>query len=136
MEEESRNFRTRLRLQERARVRSETLEGLISAAAARPSRGGRQLTVLEFWAARDPAERGRLEAALRRHAPALNAVPGVRSVEFTEVKDQPGRYMAVFRYQDERVRAGFLASEAVREMRAEVDPMWTRVSDRTWTYGI
>ncbi len=137
LEDESRKFRTRLRMQERQRVRAETLDGLISAALpGHPGRPRPALTVLEFWAARDPAHRDDLSAALRRHMPALNAIPGVRGVEFTELKDRPGQYAALFHYEHEGVRADFLSSEAVRRMRAEVDPLWTRVSESTWSYAL
>jgi hypothetical protein len=51
--------------------------------------------------------------------PPLNVVHGVRSVDFTELKTRPGRYLALFRYGDEGVSATFLNSEAVRGLRAE-----------------
>jgi quinol monooxygenase YgiN len=140
LDEESRHFRTRLRMQERQRVRTETLTGLLAAAEDRPAPAkpteGRPLTVYEYWEARDPSLRKRLEATLKQHTPALSVVPGVRSVDFTELKTQPGRYLALFRYADEGVRASFLRSEAVRALRAEVDPLWTQVSETTWSYGL
>jgi quinol monooxygenase YgiN len=140
LDEESRHFRARLRLQERRRVRTETLAGLLAAAEERPPPAkpteGRPLTVYEYWEANDPALRETLETALKRHMPALNVVPGVRSVDFTELKTRPGRYLALFRYADEGVRSSFLSSEAVRALRAEVDPLWTRVSETTWSYGL
>jgi quinol monooxygenase YgiN len=124
-------------MQERERVRAETLDGLLAAAfRSETDDHAPALTVLEFWEARDSAHRSALSESLRRHLPALNSQPGIRGVDFTELKDRPGRYMAIFRYEDEGARAGFLASEPVRLMRAEVDPLWTRVSESTWSYGV
>jgi quinol monooxygenase YgiN len=140
LDEESRHFRTRLRMTERDRVRHETMDGLLAAAEVRPmaplATGGRPLTVYEQWVATDPTRRGELEDALRRHLPALQAVPGVRSVDFAVVDDTGGRYLALFRYEDETVRDRFLGSDAVKRMRVEVDPLWTRVTDTTWSYGL
>ena len=39
---------------------------------------------------------------------------------------------ALFRYRDESHRAGFLASDAVRDMRKELDQLWTRITESTW----
>ena len=140
LDEESRNFRTRLRMQERERVRTETLEGLLAAAEERPAArrptAGRPLIVYEEWVAREPGREEQLEDVLRRHLPALQTVPGVCSVDFAEVDGQPGRYLAIFRYDHEGIRPTFLASDAVKALRAEVDPLWTRVSDSTWSYGL
>ena len=127
-------------MQERERVRTETLEGLLAAAEDRPvparPTAGRPLTVYEFWTAREPGLEEQLESVLQRHLPALQTVPGVRSVDFGEVAGQPGRYLAIFRYDHEGIRTTFLESEAVRRLRAEVDPLWTRVSETTWSYGL
>lgn len=140
LDEESRDFRTRLRMQERDRVRSETLEGLLAAAEERPAprrpTEGRPLTVYEEWTAREPGLQEQLEEVLRRHLPSLQTVPGVRSVDFAEVDGRPGRYLAIFRYDHEGIRPTFLASEPVRALRAEVDPLWARVSESTWSYGL
>ena len=147
LEEESRRFRTRLRLQERARIRTETLHGLVEAITSdRPRHAapvstqdptaGRPLTVFEFWEARTEADRPKLEQLLAHWAPRLAAVEGMLSVEFGAVKGTPGRYLALFRYKDETARAGFIASDAVRQMRAEVDPLWKNVTPSTWAYGL
>ena len=140
LDETSRDFRTQLRLTERDRVRRETLDGLLGAAEERPtpapSTAGRTLTVYEQWVATDPARQAELEDALRRHLPALLTVPGVRSVDFAAVDDGSGRYLALLRYEDDSVRDRFLGSDAVKQMRAEVDPLWRRVTDTTWSYGL
>jgi hypothetical protein len=140
LDEESRHFRTRLRMQERARVRAETLDGLLMAAEKRPvaatSTAGRPLAVYEYWEARSPELRGALVEALRRHQPRLQQVPGVLSVDFAEVMTTPGRYLALFRYVDASVRPTFLASPSVRDMRAEVNALWVRVSETVWHYGL
>jgi quinol monooxygenase YgiN len=97
---------------------------------------GRQLTVYEHWEAVGPTQRKQLEDVLRRNLPALNAIHGVTSVEFAELRTQPGRYLALFRYADEGVRSAFLRSEPVQRLRAEAEPLWTRVSESVWSFGV
>jgi quinol monooxygenase YgiN len=142
MNEQSRHFRTRLRMEERGHVRRETLDGLKRAVSALPlelttpdappSSPERALTVWEIWRLNEGAERARLDEVFRRHLPRVNAVPGMLLVEFAELRDRPGDFLALFRYADESYRAGFLASDAVRDMRKELDQLWTRAGDSTW----
>jgi hypothetical protein len=144
MEEQSRHFRTRLRMEERAKVRQDTLAGLLQSLASTPagstvhskapsSEG--PLTVFEFWEARTEEDRPKLEAIFREHGPKLARVPGMLSVEFDQVRGKPGRYLALFRYASESQRAGFLASPEVAAMRREADPCWKVASESTWAYG-
>src|SRR2546428_10701211 len=127
-------------MDEREKVRRETLDGLIRSVEALPlnlstsevGTGERALTVYEIWRVNDGVDRARLDEVFRRHLPRVNAVPGMLSVEFSELRDRPGEFLAPFRYRDESHRAGFLASDAVRDMRKELDQLWTRIPDATW----
>ena len=141
LDETSRDFRTQLRLTERDRVRRETLDGLLGAAEERPTTpapatAGRTLTVYEQWVATNRPARPNWRTPCAATCPALLTVPGVRSVDFAAVDDGSGRYLALFRYEDDSVRDRFLGSDAVKQMRAEVDPLWRRVTDTTWSYGL
>jgi len=141
-DEESRHFRTRLRMEQRDRVRRETLDGLTRSVEAAPRdlsghelaafTTERPLTVYEIWRVNEGVDRARLDEVFRRHLPRVNAVPGMLSVEFSELRDRTGEFLAVFRYRDESHRAGFLASDAVRDMRKELDQLWTRITESTW----
>jgi len=50
--------------------------------------------VVDFWRAR-PDRESELERALTESATAFRAQPGVLSVDFTRVEDDPGRYLVV-----------------------------------------
>jgi quinol monooxygenase YgiN/thiol-disulfide isomerase/thioredoxin len=145
--EQSRHFRTRLRMEQRDRVRAETWDGIVRSIApvalslgaelegARAS-DERTLTVWEIWEKKPEATTEQLHDVIRRHLPRVSRVDGMLSVEFSRLRDAPDRYLALFRYRDEGYRAGFLASDAVREMRKELDQLWRRVSESTWSYEV
>jgi quinol monooxygenase YgiN len=145
--DESRHFRTRLRMEQKERVRAETWAGMLSSIAPlQVSLGSeleqlrasneRTLTVWEIWQKRPEVPTEQLHDVIRRHLPRVASVDGMLSVEFTQLRDDPDRYLALFRYRDEAYRAGFLASDAVREMRKELDQLWRRVSESTWSYQV
>jgi hypothetical protein len=145
--EESRHFRTRLRLEQRERVRAETWDGIVRSIAplsvslgaeleeGRAS-GERTLTVWEIWEKKPEVSTEQLHAVIRRHLPRVNRIEGMLTVEFSQLRDDPNRYLALFRYRDESYRAGFLAADDLRDMRKELDHLWQRVSESTWSREI
>jgi quinol monooxygenase YgiN len=145
--EESRHFRTRLRMEQKERVRAETWEGMLrSVAPLQVSLGAeledartsneRTLTVWEIWEKKPEVTTEQLHDVIRRHLPRVNRIEGMLTVEFTQLRDDPNRYLALFRYRDESYRAGFLAADDLRDMRKELDHLWGRVSESTWSYEV
>jgi quinol monooxygenase YgiN len=147
LNEESRHFRTRFRLEQKERVRVETWEGIVrSIAPLQVSLGAelegqhtgneRTLTVWEIWEKKPEVTTEQLHDVIRRHLPRVNRIEGMLLVEFSQLRDDPNRYLALFRYRDESYRAGFLAADDLRDMRKELDHLWRRVSESTWSYEI
>jgi hypothetical protein len=146
--EESRHFRTGLRMEQKERVRAETWDGLLRAVAPlalslgseieQLGRAGneRTLTVWEIWEKRPEVSTEQLQDVIRRHLPRVSKIDGMLTVEFTQLRDDPNRYLALFRYRDEAYRAGFLAADDLRDMRKELDHLWRRVSESTWSYEV
>jgi quinol monooxygenase YgiN len=145
--EESRHFRTRLRMAQKERVRAETWDALRRSIAPlalslgaeieeTPVAGERTLTVWEIWQKKPEVTTEQLHAVFRKHLPRVNRIEGMLSVEFTQLRDDPSRYLALFRYRDEAHRAGFLAADDLRDMRKELDHLWQRVSESTWSYQV
>jgi quinol monooxygenase YgiN len=145
MNEESRHYRTRLRMEQRDRVRAEIWEGMrrsieplaasLDDADTRTS-NERTLTVWEIWEKKPEVTTEQLHEVIRRHLPRINRIEGMLLVEFSQLRDDPNRYLALFRYRDEAHRAGFLAADDLRDMRKELDHLWQRVSESTWSYQI
>src|SRR5262249_13875190 len=130
------------------RVRAETWDGLLRAVAPvgvslgaeleQLGRVGteRALIVWEIWEKKPEVTTEQLHEVIRRHLPRVNRIDGMLSVDFTQLRDDPNRYLALFRYRDESYRAGFLAADDLRDMRKELDHLWRRVSESSWSYEI
>jgi quinol monooxygenase YgiN/thiol-disulfide isomerase/thioredoxin len=146
--EESRHFRTRFRMEQKERVRAETWDGILRAVAPLSVSLGseieqlgrvtneRALTVWEIWEKKPDVSTEQLQDVIKRHLPKVSKIEGMLSVEFTQLRDDPNRYLALFRYRDESYRAGFLAADDLRDMRKELDHLWQRVTESTWSYEV
>jgi heme-degrading monooxygenase HmoA len=79
--------------------------------------------VVDFWRAREGRE-AELEQALIDSANVFRTRPGVLSVDFTRVEDDPGRYLVVFRYDSAATRAAFVSTDLVRVALKELNEFW------------
>ncbi|HUG16764.1 MAG TPA: antibiotic biosynthesis monooxygenase family protein [Thermomicrobiales bacterium] len=79
--------------------------------------------VVDFWRVR-PGKRDALEQLLIESGPKFRRQPGVLSVDFTRLDDDPNRYLVVFRYQDAAAREAFVATEELKTTLARLSKLW------------
>lgn len=83
-----------------------------------------EIVVVDFWRVHVGHEAA-LERELASCRDQFLAQPGVLSVDFTRVVDDPGRYLVVFRYADRATREAFNGSDLVRAAHTRLAPHWT-----------
>lgn len=79
--------------------------------------------VVDFWRVK-PEREAELELTLAESVTAFRTQPGVLSVDFTRVEDDPGRYLVVFRYDSAASRAAFVSTDLVRNALTRLGEFW------------
>ena len=79
--------------------------------------------VVDIWRAR-PGSRRELEHMLPAFATQFRALPGIVSVDFTQLEDDPNRFLSVFRYESVEARERFVATNEFRESHERLNSLW------------
>ena len=79
--------------------------------------------VVDIWKVK-PGKRSELEATLAEAGRMFREVDGVLSVDYTTLKDDPDRYLVVFRYRDEATREQFVSTPGLTSTMAKLRELW------------
>jgi quinol monooxygenase YgiN len=79
--------------------------------------------VVDIWRVK-PGKHDRLEELLAECGAAFRRQPGVLSVDFTRLLDEPDRYLVVFRYRDAEARESFVATPALQSAMTRLADLW------------
>jgi quinol monooxygenase YgiN len=79
--------------------------------------------VVDIWRAK-PGQQQQLDQLLADSAAAFRQQPGVLSVDFTRLEDDPERYLVVFRYQDAQAREDFVATPQLKATLSALSEFW------------
>jgi quinol monooxygenase YgiN len=79
--------------------------------------------VVDIWKAK-PGKEHELREVLAEAGALFRQVDGVLSVDYTTLKDDPDRYLVVFRYRDESTRESFVATDDLTSMMTRLRELW------------
>lgn len=79
--------------------------------------------VVDLWRVR-PGMRERLDSLLVECGGAFRQQPGILSVDFTRLVDDPDRYLVVFRYEDAEARESFVATPELKDAMTRLSELW------------
>lgn len=79
--------------------------------------------VVDIWRAK-PGKREELRAALAESGARFRTMPGVLSVDYTLLDNDPDRYLVVFRYLDAAAREAFVATDELRSTMERLSELW------------
>ena len=71
-----------------------------------------------------PGSRPELEHTLSELAARFRDLPGVLSVDFTRLEDDPNRFLSVFRYESVEARERFVATDELGESHRQLNSLW------------
>ena len=79
--------------------------------------------VVDIWRVK-PGKKDELEPVLAEAGRIFRQVDGVLSVDYTTLKDDPERYLVVFRYRDEATREQFVATPGLTSTMNRLRELW------------
>lgn len=79
--------------------------------------------VVDIWRAK-PGKHDALRQVLTESGMLFRTMPGVLSVDYTLLDNDPDRYLVVFRYADAAAREAFVATDELRDTMARLSDLW------------
>jgi quinol monooxygenase YgiN len=79
--------------------------------------------VVDIWRVK-PGKHVELRQVLTESGSLFRAMPGVLSVDYTLLDNDPDRYLVVFRYVDAAAREAFVATDALTSTMTRLDDLW------------
>lgn len=79
--------------------------------------------VVDIWKAK-PGKQQELREVLTEAGRLFREVDGVLSVDYTTMKDDPDRYLVVFRYRDEATREAFVSTDGLTSTMSRLRELW------------
>lgn len=79
--------------------------------------------VVDIWRGK-PGKRDELRQVLAESGALFRSLPGVLSVDFTLLDDDPDRYLVVFRYESANARETFVARDELKSTLARLGELW------------
>jgi quinol monooxygenase YgiN len=79
--------------------------------------------VVDIWRVK-PGKHDELREELARSGARFRTMPGVLSVDYTLLDNDPGRYLVVFRYTDAAAREAFVATDELRSTMTRLRDLW------------
>jgi quinol monooxygenase YgiN len=79
--------------------------------------------VVDIWRVK-PGKRDEVRALLTEAGQIFRSRPGVLSVDFTLLDNDPDRYLVVFRYADAGAREQFVATDELKSVMARLTELW------------
>ncbi len=79
--------------------------------------------VVDIWRGKS-GKRDELRQVLTDSGALFRARPGVLSVDFTLLEDDPDRYLVVFRYESAEARETFVATDELRATLSRLSELW------------
>lgn len=79
--------------------------------------------VVDIWRVK-PGKCAELRQVLTDSGHLFRTCPGVLSVDYTLLDNDPDRYLVVFRYADAASREGFVATDELKETMARLHELW------------
>src|SRR5512135_2211614 len=79
--------------------------------------------VVDTWRIR-PGKEAEIVPVLAEIRQRFLSVPGIVSIDFTHVEDDPGRILVVFRYVDSGARTAFVATDELKATMTRLSGFW------------
>lgn len=79
--------------------------------------------VVDTWRVK-PGKEAEIVSALAESRRRFLDVPGIRSVDYAHVDDDPGRILVVFRYADKAAREAFVATDDLKATMVHLSTYW------------
>jgi heme-degrading monooxygenase HmoA len=79
--------------------------------------------VVDIWRVK-PGGHAQLEQVLAESGRLFRSQPGVLSVDFTRLEDDPDRYLVVFRYTNAAAREAFVATPELKATLGRLSSYW------------
>ena len=84
---------------------------------------GSAFVVVDIWRVKGGMQ-SQLDEVLVETGAAFRQQPGVLSVDFTRLDDDPERYLVVFRYRDAKAREDFVSTPELKSTLARLSALW------------
>ncbi len=79
--------------------------------------------VVDIWRAK-PGKKDQVDRLLVAAAQRFRRQPGIVSVDYARLEEQPDMYLVIFRYVDKAAREAFVATEDLRSTMTELRQVW------------